>query len=294
MKIANQNKQTRRALSLFFIVLSVLLIALMGFYFLKKTELLLQARHNESIFADAQAIASRISKAISTSTYSHQSKMLFVHANATQLQMDGYAQDWIDSLLLRGGVELRLIPDQKVLIFAAETKDYFRLLIEVKDQSIIYRNSLFPNPEQADHIRLKLTSNGTEFILSPFAETALSAINLHNMQWNHDIQGQWRETETGYRVEIQIPKNQVHQAIWLSIIDIDDPEIRSMKTTIGGKKIQLIRQNKAIKTLLSELVNPNFRIRILDQSGWIIADKKPLKSFLLDKKRELMRLPIFY
>ena len=268
------------------LALSLFLISFITFHWLQKSAFLLDEKVTQSPLIKAQNISNLMTPELQLMDYPEDSLMLFIHPQAPQLQIDGYTQDWQDSLLLRGGVQINLTSEQNLKVFASETPAFLNLLITVQDQYLVYRNAQFPNPKQADYISLKLKETGDEYILSGFSATKISAINFHKMQRVLEIKGVWRESEKGYDVEIQIPKDWIKHNLWLAVGDIDDPEMRDMQTQIGGKNIVLIHQNQYLKTKLAHLNNLDYRVRVLDQKGWIIADKKPINPLGINKNRD--------
>ncbi len=166
----------------------------------------------------------------------------------------------------------------------AHYDNYLYALFDVDDDTIVYRDPQRPRLDTSDQIRLLLQlPNGTlKHYLAVAQKPGRMNIHLTDKDWSLAIEGKSvqafiafiTETETGYRVELRMPRDIIgtHSKVGFFVVDVDDPKTRKIKYTLstspettGLQTGKILLHSPELTKILHGLDQPNSRIWILDR-----------------------------
>ncbi|MCP4992934.1 MAG: hypothetical protein GY934_03980, partial [Gammaproteobacteria bacterium] len=174
----------------------------------------------------------------------------------------------------------------------AEHQGYLYLLFDVLDDRILYQRPGDPKTNQSDFIELLIqqsTGAITRYHITTTSPGWVSAERVTSRSQTSlgretRIQGEWQETQTGYTVEIRIPRYLVGERLAFGVTDVDDRASRKIEqttTSTGEKQLNtlglMIRPDPEIERTLSGLEHQNARIWVLDKNRQVLASKGQLK-----------------
>lgn len=131
-------------------------------------------------------------------------------------------------------------------IILGEHNDQINALIQVEDDSVIFRDNNILRLDQSDHIRITFTGkDGTSkrFIIT-MTEPGVTTAYPMDEEWKYAIQsnadnrvqGFMVLSETGYAIEFRIPLSLLgsHRELGLATVDVDDAETRAVGAVTGS------------------------------------------------------------
>jgi two-component system, OmpR family, sensor histidine kinase ChvG len=169
------------------------------------------------------------------------------------IAIDGGLDDW-----LAQGAELRALGREHV-IEQAEGAEVAPITLwhaigvydndlyaafEVIDERIVYRDDTHPRVDAADHVRIGIhtpwgelrryvVSTGAPGRVSAF-QVATDAAGAARSELEPRIQGFWRETATGFNLELRLPRALIGARLGFAFADIDDADARVIRSIVGS------------------------------------------------------------
>ena len=169
------------------------------------------------------------------------------------IDLDGRLDDW-----LAQGVELRALGREHVIEQAADT-DVAPITLwhaigvydneiygafEVLDDRVLYVDAENPRPESADHVRIGIQTPWGElrrYIVAARGPGPVTAVQvpidasaLAPSAAEPRIQGHWRETVSGFNLELRLPRALVGPRLGFAFADVDDADTRAIRSIVGS------------------------------------------------------------
>ena len=170
---------------------------------------------------------------------------------------------------------------------------YVYALIEVSDAQVDYRAPQQVFVEPADHIEFALTTPEGEFkrfAVSPLRPGTGVAYTLQFQDGKlalgpaePRIKAVWRETATGYNVELALPLSLLGEKLAFGITDVTQPETGAGSSVTTSTLAQrdgmgrLIIPSPEIQQVVQGLGRATSRIRVVDKAQRVIAETGSLK-----------------
>jgi dedicated sortase system histidine kinase len=169
------------------------------------------------------------------------------------IELDGRLDDW-----MRQGVELRALGREHVVEQAEDAEvapitlwhaigvydNYIYAAFEVIDETLVYRDPEHLRVDTADHVRIGLVTPWGElrrYIVSTRAAGPVTAVQVPTdatsparAQPEPRIQGYWRETDTGFNLELRLPRAMVGPRLGFAFADVDDRDTRRIRSIVGS------------------------------------------------------------
>ena len=222
---------------------------------------------------------------------------LFVHSMKQVMQVDGYPEEWItwqDWADSQSSIEGTLTTK----IVLAERGGYLYVLLQIKDDHLIYQRADRPFDNESDQVELFIEDNENEMHHYWVAPSAPGKTNTYEqgMIWNEDIweeepvarsvtniTGAWQKSAEGYLLELKIPARMIGQALGFIVTDVDDPDTRQItgrvSTLTDERPNQLIRASSDIGEAIVKLdLAEGRRIWVLDLTGHVLASQGDLTN----------------
>ncbi len=147
--------------------------------------------------------------------------------------------------------------------------------IGVDDPSIRYHNPATGGLASGDHIILALGAEPAvrRYWLAPEAPGPFVAKIFRQgaVATEPRIRGVWRDTATGYQVEVRMPLELLGERFGFAVIDGENRNRWVGSTAPDGQPGRVIRPEPAMTELLATFARDNLRYSLLDIDGWVLA-----------------------
>jgi dedicated sortase system histidine kinase len=280
-------------------LVSVLLltIPLIGFWYASQMQ-------DYLLFAQEQAL-SLTAKAVATILYGRpdlfesnilqsfdEQKEIRAYLVNNKIALDGFTDDWknilgqakyygFDNVLENYGIYEDDTLNFQHLI--GKRDNYYYVLFMVNDDNVVYRDKTYAGLNKSDHLQIavqgKYEGQHDLYFLSPHESSPVNGhlmrkdpLNFVPERYEPDIWGYWRETASGYTIEIRLPVAMVkNDRISFAIADVDDKVTRKLNTVVGTSGTRqssdlgfLLARSPILESILTALHSPSARIRIID------------------------------
>ena len=233
---------------------------------------------------------------------------LYVPSLASPIQLDGRTKDWFqspDAPQMFAGEHLLHntgFYSPESLSFEhrlAKHGKYVYALFEVVDDTVLFRSLKHMRLDRSDHLQISIAnaSGGfTKYFFTPAEPGWAHAYFI--VQESDDnavihpetrIKGVWRNTATGYILEIRIPLALMGPRLAFAIADVDDYTTRSTTALMGtsgmrsvGELQKVFIPSSEIDLILKGLGRTTSRIWVVDKQNKVLA----LAGSLRDEARE--------
>ncbi len=283
--------------------ITILLIPWIGYKYVRGMESFLKASLEDSQATRAQAVSAVLQQQpelITSQTrivdINNSTQHLYLRPLKTQIQLDGYTEDWAlnQDLFQYFGEQniIRKSPTYKPgsIHFTHATgsyKHYLYAVFKVTDDHVVYLNTGSQNLDRADHLRIALQAPSGKLHRYYLSTAAPGRLNAHLMSNNPDepsplrdeyrIQGAWQQTADGYTIEIRIPLSMIGRKLSFAIGDID--HVTDTSATIIGTSgtehlsglATIMVPSTKLDHLLQKLSRGSSRIWIVDKNKRVLA-----------------------
>ena len=213
------------------------------------------------------------------------------------MQLDGKLDDWQDyqHLTIAYGQQNLIDPiqDYKLdsLHFRHMVGQYDRFLyamFDVTDNRVLLRPKNSLRIDKNDHLQIAMTDQSGLFQRYIIAPSEPGWVNAYLLKDDLDslqperletkIQGQWRNTTSGYQLELRFPLAMMSSKIAFAIVDVDEPSTRAVEHIIGtANPSQLdslgtvLVPSPEIEQILKGLKYSNARVWVVDKHMRVLA-----------------------
>jgi len=215
-----------------------------------------------------------------------QNAHVYVRPLQSPVQLDGYLDDWVN---YKNRVQ-QVVSDDPA---SAEYKSYIGayskylyLMLEVVDDSIVYRKPDNLRLDESDHLKVIIkdrSGNINNYIITTQSQ---GWVNAHRMEMRDDewvsvapelrIKGEWLETSKGYNVEVRIPLSLIGNNLSFFIADVDNSDTAQIAHLIGSTNSPdelgtIIIPSIEVESMLNRVVRPASRTWVLDRQYRVLA-----------------------
>ena len=286
--------------------IAVLGIPYVGFEYLRELERYLRDALEVSLMDASWSIAAALrgEGSLFPRRADNESRTLYIHRLNLPIQLDGYTDDWEAYLdwsdvyrdPSKGPLSYRLI--------VSSYDQYYYVLIQVQDDSIVYQQAANPSAIDNDHVVLVMSDAGghlDRYYFSPAAPGPLRPFRFREQLDANDfsyrtpdyaanINGQFQPSAEGYNLEIAIPRNMAGSYLGFVVYDVDDPRQRKVVQSLGtagadtlDRPGRLTQPSEAISRIIAGMDStPGRRVWVLDNQGQVLANSGSLDTRLSD------------
>lgn len=264
---------------LLLVALAMLALPWAGWQFVRQMEVLLRQGQEQTLIASGKALARSL--AAINAELPQPGAALYVHELETPLQVDGYADDWLD---LRGySQNLGPVQDaQKLKLTLAEDAAWFYLLAEVRDATRRRADARDVQVQQADRIELSLGRGDSErsYLIASAAPGSFDAVprGADGAGLPVSLNGEWQEDAAGYRIELRLPRAQRPERLSLRLIDAGG----SSDSVVTLERLPLLAYSATLAAELAQFAPESTRARLISGEGWLLAESGELATGLAD------------
>lgn len=214
--------------------------------------------------------------------------------------IDGYAEEWFDLMAQSERFSARSAQNQAISFDALagfHGEDLY-LLIEVYDEHLVY-----PRNEQelasGDHLILAIPGakgHTRQFLIGTPAPGWTNAREAGTNRRQSHIFGEWQETESGYRVELRLPRALTDGRLSLVAIDIDQTGENpvGIASTSGWQLNQslayLTLPTPQAEQLLQDLESQGHRYTLLNRQRQVVGRYGTIAASVYNRDNLLQRL----
>jgi len=288
-----------------------------GVQYIQDMENFLRINQQNNLLGKAQIVAAVLqgqadifkynSESVKNKTQSaeriNSSTHLYVRPIKRAIQLDGYRDDWLDfdekSKVLKSDNSESL----EYKYYLATYRKYLYMVLEIKDDQLVYRKANSLSLDENDHLIIKLRNKNNELRTYIVATQSPGWVNAHRMELRNDewkavapelrIKGEWQETADGYNVELRLPLSLFENGFSFFVADVDDAQTRITESTLGEGKIDdelgsIIIPSVKVEAMLKRIVRPESRTWIIDQKYRVLAVAGDIKqgSIAVSKAQE--------
>jgi dedicated sortase system histidine kinase len=291
-------------LKLLFFSSFLLAIPWLGYQYVWEMETYLRIGQEQTMVGTARAVATALHERPalfdSQSAYLTDVKPgtdLYAHKITYPIQLDGKLDDWQDyqHLSIAYGQQNLIDPIQNYqfdnLHFTHMVGQYDRFLyamFDVTDNNVLLRTSNSLRVDKNDHLQIAMTDQDglfQRYIIAPIQSGWVNAYllkadldSLQPERLETKIQGHWRNTTSGYQLELRFPLAMISSKIAFAIVDVDDPQTRSIAHIMGtANPSQLdslgtvLVPSPEIEKILKGLKYSNARVWVVDKHMRVLA-----------------------
>jgi dedicated sortase system histidine kinase len=291
-------------LKLLFFSSFLLAVPWLGYQYVWEMETYLRIGQEQTMVGTARAVATALHERPalfdSQSAYLTDVKPgtdLYAHKITYPIQLDGKLDDWQDyqHLSIAYGQQNLIDPIQNYqfdnLHFTHMVGQYDRFLyamFDVTDNNVLLRTSNSLRIDKNDHLQIAMTDQDglfQRYIIAPIQSGWVNAYllkadldSLQPERLETKIQGHWRNTTSGYQLELRFPLAMISSKIAFAIVDVDDPQTRSIAHIMGtANPSQLdslgtvLVPSPEIEKILKGLKYSNARVWVVDKHMRVLA-----------------------
>jgi dedicated sortase system histidine kinase len=260
---------------LLLVALAMLALPWAGWQFVRQMEVLLRQGQEQTLIASGKALARSL--AAINAELPQPGAALYVHELEAPLQVDGYADDWLE---LRGySQNLGPVQDaQKLKLTLAEDAAWFYLLAEVRDGTRRRADARDVQVQQADRIELSLGRGDAErsYLIASAAPGSFDAVprGADGAGLPVSLSGEWQEDAAGYRIELRLPRTQRPERLSLRLIDAGG----GSDSVITLERLPLLAYSETLAAELAQFAPESTRTRLISGEGWLLAESGELAA----------------
>jgi len=297
-----KNKKYRISIRSKLLLISAVLFVVpwIGVQYIQDMENFLRVNQEESLLGKAQIVAAVLqgqadifkSRTYSGSTEEVSKKTsdnlshLYVRPLKRAIHLDGYLDDWLDfnekSILLKSDNPASL----QYRYYLASYRKYVYMILQVKDDEVIYRKANSLSLNKNDHLIIKLRNREGKLKNYTVATQSPGWVNAHRMEFFQDewqgvapelrIKGEWQETAEGYNIEIRLPLELIGDDFSFFVADVDDRLSGEIKSVLGEGEITgelgtIVIPSLKVEEMLKRINRPASRTWVVDQSYRVLA-----------------------
>lgn len=266
---------------LIFSSLFLVMLPWFGFHFINKIEQSLLQGQEEAQSMAASAIATVLNGY--SGLFDVDENALYVYPLEQDVMIDGYDEDW-HPLKER----FSTYANDAFSLLLVDNRQYLYAYLKVKDNNIVYRNPRYKPLDSSDHVRLEyLDTNNQRRRLILLAEgqgnVSVYEVNIDWQTWKNghhlnSVYGVWRETKSGYDLELRLPKNwlEPNRRLSFSVVNVFGENERNPESIVSthslgtgvleaGALNPLLFQSREISSVIRNLSESESRICVIDK-----------------------------
>ncbi len=213
---------------------------------------------------------------------------IYAYPLPNYVRLDGDTQDWGETVNQAIGYNRNTDGEAAESLTVRQVLGYrgpyLYALFDIQDDTVVLRHRDWLRLDSADHIRLTLQEPDrdiTRYLLTS-SQPGRMSIYLMDEEWrypltgkpNYDLAAEMEITESGYLVELRIPRFMIssESRIQLAVGDVDDEVQRLVKDIVSSNPqtetealSRVIVHSPEIAKILQALDRPDTRIWVLDR-----------------------------
>ena len=275
--------------------ISVLIIPYIGFEYIKETETRLRSKLESTLTYVSYVVASSLNNKpeLFRTSFSEKGNALYIHELNDIVQIDGYTYDW-SSYLDWSEPYISSTDEDNFKLIIGKDNDYYYVLLQVKDDKLIYSTRSRNEKINGDHFILVYRDKFRRLhknYLSPIAIGTVTPFAYEKTYDEYEVQIDTKkiltnipvflqETTDGFDVEMKIPIYLIGENLGFVFNDIDSKDDKFNDiSTFEVEPNRVIDSSKDIKDIISTYSGTQGRrIWVLDRTSQVLASSGSLKQ----------------
>ena len=275
--------------------ISVLIIPYIGFEYIKETETRLRSKLESTLTYVSYVVASSLNNKpeLFRTSFSEKGNALYIHELNDIVQIDGYTYDW-SSYLDWSEPYISSTDEDNFKLIIGKDNDYYYVLLQVKDDKLIYSTRSRNEKINGDHFILVYRDRFRRLhknYLSPIAIGTVTPFAYEKTYDEYEVQIDTKkiltnipvflqETTDGFDVEMKIPIYLIGENLGFVFNDIDSKGDKFNDiSTFEVEPNRVIDSSKDIKDIISTYSGTQGRrIWVLDRMSQVLASSGSLKQ----------------
>lgn len=282
---------------LFLVALSLLSIPWIGYRYVVEMHEFLRENEEGVLLEHARIVAGALSERESYFEHarSHVGEghdHLFVRPLRAGVQLDGYSDDWASQqdrqrpFDYEDGVQHEPRDISATVSLGSYATELY-LLVEVRDDVIVYRDPGNKNSPRADRLEVWLYDEGQRLLRLTLTSSAPGWVDVlvtnergnpvRDSALETAVRGEWQERAGGYNIELKLPIARLGGRIGLRLVDVDQINgADEAALTIGRRQgtsqlgtVAVVAPE--VEAMLSRWVRPGMRTWVVDNSNRVIG-----------------------
>jgi len=287
--------------------IAVLIIPYIGFDYLRQMETYLRETLEASLVDSTYAVAGALNDKpkLFESSFNENKNSLYVHQLNNPVELDGYTDDWLSYIDWSETYSPELATDaDNFKLIISKDDDYFYVLMQVKDDALVYSTLNNQGHINGDHIavvyrdkyqRLQkdyLAPSGPGLVRPFRYEEAYDeyGVEIRKQKNLTNTSAVWQATDEGYNIEIKIPVYLLGGNLGFVLNDVDDVNGQLLSNTIStfgnddyAEPGKIISSSKRIENIIyAQGRSEGRRVWVLDKSAQVLASDGSLKRVFPD------------
>ena len=275
--------------------ISVLIIPYIGFEYIKETETRLRSTLESTLTYVSYVVASSLNNKpeLFRTSFSEKGNALYIHELNDIVQIDGYTYDW-SSYLDWSEPYISSTDEDNFKLIIGKDNDYYYVLLQVKDDKLIYSTRSRNEKINGDHFILVYRDKFRRLhknYLSPIAIGTVTPFAYEKTYDEYEVQIDTKkiltnipvflqETTDGFDMEMKIPIYLIGENLGFVFNDIDSKGDKFNDiSTFEVEPNRVIDSSKDIKDIISTYSGTQGRrIWVLDRMSQVLASSGSLKQ----------------
>jgi len=287
--------------------IAVLIIPYIGFDYLRQMETYLRQTLEASLVDSTYAVAGALNDKpkLFESSFNETPNSLYVHQLNNPVNLDGYNDDWLSYIDWSETYYPESDSDvDNFKLIISKDDDYFYVLIQVKDDRLIYSTLDNADHINGDHIVVVYRDKYQRLQKNYLAPSGPGLIRPFRYEESYDEYGVeirtqknltnmsavWQAVNDGYNIEIKIPSYLLGGHLGFVLNDVDDANGHVFSNAIStfvnddyAEPGKIISSSKQIENIIySQGRSEGRRIWVLDKSAQVLASDGSLKRVFPD------------
>lgn len=262
-----------------------------GCQYVRQMESALRDGQAKALAATAQAVAARMaSEAELIDLPSHPAiyaapQQVYLHPLRNHAIVDGYDEEWLALDIAANRYTRPEYGASSLSSYSGWYGEDIYLFFVAEDATRDYHNPQQPGIASGDHLVIRTLLDAftlREYVFRAGATGTVVAryVNDHgDIRQEHRIRGEWRDTATGYEVELRIPKRLAPMGLDYHYVDASAAgESKLGNSNVVDYPAPWVQPSAALAEVLRPYSDAGLRISVMNGHQWLLAQSGSLAS----------------
>ncbi|MCW8195167.1 proteobacterial dedicated sortase system histidine kinase [Proteobacteria bacterium 005FR1] len=262
-----------------------------GCQYVRQMESALRDGQAKALAATAQAVAARMSsEAVSIDLPTHPAiysaeQQVYLHPLRNHAIVDGYDEEWLALEIASAKYTHPEHEGSSLTSYAGWYGEDIYLFFAAEDATRDYHNPQQPGIASGDRLSVRALLDPftiREYVFRAGATGTVVAryVNEHgDIRQEHRIRGEWRDTATGYEIELRIPMRLAPMGLDYQYIDASAiGDLRLGNSNLIDYPAPWVKPSMALAQVLEPYSDGGLRLSVVNEHQWLLAQAGGLSA----------------